>query len=300
MMPARSSHPIDLNTADAWQLRAIEGMDERRARLILDYRSEHGPFRSWDEVRKVPGVSHHWIERARDAAVLGAEAPDGGGDLDEEDEEDENEDFDREDGTQDVAPAGQETIDREELEALGAIAQLDLESAAAYETAAMATASEKVRRMMLSFRDDHRRHVEELSQLVRSHGADFEPVRAADVDRSTLVQLAATFCKLDPGAALEALLGSEQLTHRTYETASWLIGDDRALEIVERNRRDERHHVEALTGRTPDDEDDGVLDGNDVCHELEALTSRTPDGAGDDVLEGDEGDDDILDIDDGA
>ncbi|MEV5571445.1 ComEA family DNA-binding protein [Spirillospora sp. NPDC052269] len=48
--------PLDLNTATAEQLDQLPGVGPVLARRIIDYRTQHGPFRSVDQLQEVPGI----------------------------------------------------------------------------------------------------------------------------------------------------------------------------------------------------------------------------------------------------
>ena len=48
--------PIDLNTATAEQLEALPGVGPSTAQAILDYRRQHGRFRTVDELLEVRGI----------------------------------------------------------------------------------------------------------------------------------------------------------------------------------------------------------------------------------------------------
>jgi competence protein ComEA len=48
--------PVDLNTATADQLDTLPGVGPSTAAAILDYRTQHGPFRSVDELLDVRGI----------------------------------------------------------------------------------------------------------------------------------------------------------------------------------------------------------------------------------------------------
>lgn len=47
---------IDLNHASEYELRRLPGIGEKRARDIVAYREEHGPFRSVEELDEVDGI----------------------------------------------------------------------------------------------------------------------------------------------------------------------------------------------------------------------------------------------------
>jgi competence ComEA-like helix-hairpin-helix protein len=209
---------IDFNQAQVEDLIAIHGIDGERARRIVAYRSQHGPFHDWDEVERIPGVGPALTERLRHETTLG------------EDEDEEDEDVDLE-------------IDEEEIAALLAIASLDREAAAAYDVVADAVEDERVREMLRGFAEDHRRHVQDLHAVVRELGAE---VSVEPPEGGVLVALAASLGAIDPSAAIEALVANEQLTNGTYETASWIVSSTAADEVVERNATDEQRHLRAL------------------------------------------------------
>jgi competence protein ComEA len=50
------SAPLDLNTATLAQLEALPGVGPVTAQKILDYRTQHGAFRTVDELQGVPGI----------------------------------------------------------------------------------------------------------------------------------------------------------------------------------------------------------------------------------------------------
>ncbi len=56
---------LDLNRADRAALLQLPGIGEGLARRIEDYRREHGPFRSIEELRQVEGVGPRLLERLR-------------------------------------------------------------------------------------------------------------------------------------------------------------------------------------------------------------------------------------------
>jgi competence protein ComEA len=57
---------LSLATATAEQLDELPGVGPVTAQKILDYRAEHGPFRSVDDLDAVPGIGPARIEQLRD------------------------------------------------------------------------------------------------------------------------------------------------------------------------------------------------------------------------------------------
>jgi competence protein ComEA len=62
-----SADPVDINTADAATLAsAINGVGEKKAATIVEYRNTHGPFASIDDLASIKGIGAATIERNRD------------------------------------------------------------------------------------------------------------------------------------------------------------------------------------------------------------------------------------------
>ena len=57
---------LSLATATAAELDELPGVGPITAQKILDYRAEHGPFRSVDDLDAVPGIGPTRIEQLRD------------------------------------------------------------------------------------------------------------------------------------------------------------------------------------------------------------------------------------------
>jgi len=47
---------IDINRAEVWLLKALPGIGETRARAIMAYREQYGPFHNINELTKVKGI----------------------------------------------------------------------------------------------------------------------------------------------------------------------------------------------------------------------------------------------------
>ena len=56
---------IDLNTAGVADLERLPGVGSTRAQAIVEYRQEHGAFRSVDDLLKVDGIGPGILEKVR-------------------------------------------------------------------------------------------------------------------------------------------------------------------------------------------------------------------------------------------
>jgi competence protein ComEA len=61
---------INVNTATAEQLEALNGVGPSTAQKIVEYRAANGPFKSVDELDNVPGIGPATIAKFRDQATL--------------------------------------------------------------------------------------------------------------------------------------------------------------------------------------------------------------------------------------
>lgn len=61
-----AAEPVNINTADAQTLATLEGIGEKRAEAIIEYRSKHGPFMSIEDLVKVKGIGVKTLEKNRD------------------------------------------------------------------------------------------------------------------------------------------------------------------------------------------------------------------------------------------
>lgn len=47
---------VNINTATQAQLEGLKGIGPAKAKAIVDYRTKNGPFKTVDELEKVPGI----------------------------------------------------------------------------------------------------------------------------------------------------------------------------------------------------------------------------------------------------
>lgn len=61
-----AAEPDNINTADAQTLATLEGIGEKRAAAIIEYRSKHGSFVSIEHRVKIKGIGIKTVEKNRD------------------------------------------------------------------------------------------------------------------------------------------------------------------------------------------------------------------------------------------
>lgn len=61
---------VNLNSADATQLESLSGIGEVLAQRIIDYRTEHGPFTSVDQLLDVSGIGDATLAEIRDQVTV--------------------------------------------------------------------------------------------------------------------------------------------------------------------------------------------------------------------------------------
>lgn len=67
---------VNINTATKEQLDGLKGIGPVKAQAIIDYRTKNGPFKSVDDLEKVPGIGPATLKDIRkDVAVTGGAAP---------------------------------------------------------------------------------------------------------------------------------------------------------------------------------------------------------------------------------
>lgn len=67
---ATVSDRINVNTANVVALTALKGVGEKKARAIVAYRREHGPFNSLEQFDEVPGIGPALIENNRGRIIF--------------------------------------------------------------------------------------------------------------------------------------------------------------------------------------------------------------------------------------
>lgn len=61
---------IPVNTADVYELDRLPGIGPAKAQAIVDYRTQHGPFQSTDQLLEVSGIGQATLEGLLDYITL--------------------------------------------------------------------------------------------------------------------------------------------------------------------------------------------------------------------------------------
>lgn len=64
--PTWAAEPMDINSADQSALEQLPGIGPAKAKAIIAYRQEHGPFASVETLDAVPGIGPKLMEKLRD------------------------------------------------------------------------------------------------------------------------------------------------------------------------------------------------------------------------------------------
>ncbi|QQZ31023.1 helix-hairpin-helix domain-containing protein [Thiothrix subterranea] len=68
---------VNINTADVAALDSLDGIGEKKAEAIVAYRTEHGEFKTLEDLKEVSGIGDKLFDKIKDqVALTDAEATD--------------------------------------------------------------------------------------------------------------------------------------------------------------------------------------------------------------------------------
>lgn len=134
---------------------------------------------------------------------------------------------------------------REIAKKISSLAQLDIDAVHAYKEAIEKVEDLQVRENLARYREDHERHISELSAEIRRLGEtppDFSP----DFKGFLIQGFTSLRSMTGTQGALNAMHTNEKLTNKTYkEASSWNLPTD-IQTIIDLAYKDERHHLEYI------------------------------------------------------
>lgn len=68
-MPAFAA--VDLNSASQAELESVNGIGPSKAQAIIEYRKKNGPFKTVDDLDKVPGFGAKTVEAVKKQVTVG-------------------------------------------------------------------------------------------------------------------------------------------------------------------------------------------------------------------------------------
>ncbi|RYM05327.1 competence protein ComEA [Sporolactobacillus sp. THM7-7] len=68
--PESGQSKVNINTADEQEMQNLPGIGEVKAKTIIAYREEHGPFKTVDELTNVSGIGEKSLEKIKPMATV--------------------------------------------------------------------------------------------------------------------------------------------------------------------------------------------------------------------------------------
>lgn len=65
---------VDLNTASAQQLETVKGLGPAKAKAIVEFRTKNGPFKTPEDVMKVPGIKQGVFNKIKTELSVGGKS----------------------------------------------------------------------------------------------------------------------------------------------------------------------------------------------------------------------------------
>lgn len=133
------------------------------------------------------------------------------------------------------------------IKKLIALAQLDVDAVLAYEQALknIDDGETAILEALESFKADHVRHIDDLSEVVRGLG-ETPPEFSRDLKGLVIEGMTALMSKVGTRSALLAMTQNEMLTNSSYKAALEMEMPRAAKLVIERNYADEQRHIAVI------------------------------------------------------
>lgn len=120
--------------------------------------------------------------------------------------------------------------------------QVDIDAVGAYEQALDKIEDPDIREHLVTFREDHQRHIIELSSYLMRNGKE-PPKQSPDFKGFMIGGFTSLRSITGTDGALKAMKSNEKLTNKEYDEAvNWEL-DPTARTIIEKGRKDEQAHL---------------------------------------------------------
>lgn len=128
------------------------------------------------------------------------------------------------------------------VDELADLFKLDVDAVHAYDEAIERIDNQAWREQLGTYRDDHQRHVTELTQCIRALGE--EPPKASPDFKGLLIEgMTALRGSMGDDQALKAMHQNEEITNRAYSKAAEKSWPADVQPVIERGFADEQRHI---------------------------------------------------------
>ncbi|WP_142848493.1 DUF2383 domain-containing protein [Telmatospirillum sp. J64-1] len=130
------------------------------------------------------------------------------------------------------------------IEPLVHLVRVDMDAVRAYTQAIHAIQDDGLKEVLQDFREDHERHIRDLSAAIRDLGGD--PPQQPHISAFALAGFTRIASGMGVSTALMAMQSNEVVTNQAYEIALNSGLPRQVLDLVHRNHRDEQRHLETI------------------------------------------------------
>lgn len=134
---------------------------------------------------------------------------------------------------------------KETLKHLEALIHLDIDAVHAYKAAIDRIDLVDVKAKLTEFREDHVRHIRDLSQLIVRFGG-VPPKMTPDFKGFVIEGFTALRSMIGNESAIRAMKSNEMLTNKNYDKVLKVDFPTDVKTVIEKNRDDERRHLDYI------------------------------------------------------